>query len=311
MICFTASYAVALGLELVGLWHRPAWRRWAVVIALIAGAIAHAWYLAGRIADEPAAPLSSRHDWYLAVSWLLSVIYVTLSVYYPKRSFGLFLLPVMLGLIGASHWAATAPLASADTERAWGQLHGVLLMLGAVAVLLGFVAGTMYLVQSYRLKHKFPTTSRLRLPSLEWLEAVNSRSLGAAMLLVALGFFTGVVARVANRRSADLPWNDPVVLSLGAMLLWLAAAELFRLVYPAARRGRKIAYLTIAAFVFLLITLASFTFNDTFHQGERVLDQQPLGAPLSLSRPAPRVDAASLVLARDFRTIGGRRWIYE
>ena len=45
-------------------------------------------------------------------------------------------------------------------------------------------------------------------------------------------------------------WTDPVVQSSAAMLLWLVAAEVFRLVYPAARRGRKVAYLTLASFVF-------------------------------------------------------------
>jgi hypothetical protein len=46
------------------------------------------------------------------------------------------------------------------------------------------------------------------------------------------------------------------------MLGWLMAAEIFRLVYPAARQGRKVAYLTLAAFIFLLITLASVALLD-------------------------------------------------
>jgi len=62
-----------------------------------------------------------------------------------------------------------------------------------------------------------------------------------------------------------VPWTDPVVLSLGGMLAWLIVAEVFRLVYPSARRGRKVAYLTIAAFVFLLLVLATMTLGDTLH----------------------------------------------
>jgi hypothetical protein len=154
-----------------------------------------------------------------------------------------------------------------------------------------------------------PIDSRLRLPSLEWLEAMNSRSLGAATLLVALGFFTGVVARLANRGSAGVPWNDPVAWSLGAMLLWLSAAELFRVVYPAARRGRKVAYLTLAAFVFLLVTLASFTLDSTFHQGDQ-FQQTPPPAALShflFDGPAAKRTCGSRyepsILAR-----GGRLW---
>ena len=44
-------------------------------------------------------------------------------------------------------------------------------------------------------------------------------------------------------------WSDPVVISLAVMFAWLVAAELFRAFYPAARRGRKVAYLTTASFV--------------------------------------------------------------
>jgi hypothetical protein len=71
---------------------------------------------------------------------------------------------------------------------------------------------------------------------------------------------------VAHRgQKSYLLWTDPVVLSLAAMLLWLVAAEVFRLVYPAARRGRKVAYLTLASFGFLVIALASLTLLDSVH----------------------------------------------
>ena len=146
--------------------------------------------------------------------------------------------------------------------------HGMLLLLGTVAVCIGFLAGLMYLVQSYALKHARSSAKRLRLPSLEWLERVNSRSLGISAVLIALGFVSGVVMSVLEARGDDSSldcWTDPVVLSLAAMLLWLVAAEVFRLVYPAARRGRKVAYLTLASFVFLVIALASFTLLDNVH----------------------------------------------
>jgi hypothetical protein len=80
--------------------------------------------------------------------------------------------------------------------------------------------------------------------------------------------------------SAYHPWTDPVVLSLAAMLVWLIAAEIFRLVYPAARRGRKVAYLTLASFVFLVIALASFAVLDNVHGPKRIskLTSQPSAA---------------------------------
>jgi ABC-type uncharacterized transport system permease subunit len=289
ILCFTASYAVALALEIAGLWARPRWRRLAVMIAATAGIVAQTWYLAVRAGQAPHAPLSSQHDWYLAAAWVLAVVYVGALLYYPRASMGLFLLPVMLGLIAAGHWASPEPLASFQASRVWGRLHGVFLLLGTVAVLLGFIAGLMYLVQSYWLKHKLPAGDRFRLPSLEWLERINGRSLGAAAVLVALGFVTGVLTRTSQADAGGVPWTDPVVLSLSGMLSWLVAAEAFRFAYPAARRGRKVAYLTLAGFVFLLLTLATFMRHDSVHQRPEAGDRRLEG-----SDPAPQPPVSSL-----------------
>jgi len=270
MLCFAASYAVALGLEVFGLWSRIWLRRVALLTVASAGVFAHTWYLGRRVAETPAAPLASHQDWYVLAAWALAVIYLAAKFYSPKSSMGLFLLPVVLGLIGASRLATTVPLATFQAPRVWGRIHGLFLMFGTVAVLLGFVAGLMYLIQSYRLKRKLAANTGLRLPSLEWLERANSRSLGAATLFVVGGFLTGVLSRLAQQGDPPgsrmgVPWTDPVVLSLGGMMAWLIAAEVFRLVYPAARRGRKVAYLTVAAFGFLVLVLTLMTLGDSLH----------------------------------------------
>jgi hypothetical protein len=125
----------------------------------------------------------------------------------------------------------------------------------------------MYLLQSYWLKRRRTPGQELRLPSLEWLERINTSALAVSTLLVALGFLSGLVlAALRHRGQADYRlWADPVVWSLAAMLVWLVAAEVFRLVYPAARRGRKVAYLTLASFGFLVILITSLLLLDTVH----------------------------------------------
>lgn len=278
MLCFTGCYAIALALEALGLWKRPPGRRLATVAAMLIGMVAHTWYLADRAGQAPWAPLASQHDWCLAAAWTLSLVYLGFVLYYPRASSGLFLLPVVLGLIAAARWSSREPIATFQAPRVWGQLHGVFLMLGAVAVLVGFVAGLMYLVQSHWLKHKRPIGERLRLPSLEWLERINGRSLAGATILIAMGFVTGVLTHLAQR-DGEFRWSDPVVLSLSGMLSWLVAAECFRLAYPAARRGRKVAYLTLAGFVFLLITLSAFMRDGAAHGAPRTKAKAAGGAP--------------------------------
>ncbi len=264
--CFAASYAIAVALEVSGLWIRTEWRRWLLLAVTAVGLVAHTWYLGIRAAEAPDAPLATHYDWFLAAAWLVVVVYVAILFYYPRSSLGLLLLPMMLALVGASQFASSETITSFQAPRFWGGVHGICLMLGTVAMIFGFLAGVMYLLQSYRLKNKLPPSDRLRLPSLEWLEQINSRSLGVSLVLVGMGFFAGIIGRLAlEGEKGMVPWSDPVVLSLAAMLGWLITAEVFRLVYPAARQGRKVAYLTLAAFVFLLITLASVTLLDSLH----------------------------------------------
>lgn len=279
IVCFAASYAVALLIEIASLWRPLKLGRFAEITAGAAGLFAHTWYLGVRVAHQPAAPLSSQQEWFLLATWLLAAVYVAARIYYPQKSLGLFLLPGVLGLIGAATLAPSQPLAAYEAPRVWGLVHGIFLMLGTVAVLVGFFAGIMYLIQSRRLKQKLPALEGFRLPSLEWLERTNSRFLAAATVLVVGGFLTGVLTQLSQDDADRLSWTNPVVLSLSLMTAWLLIAEVFRMIYPAARQGRKVAYLTVAAFVFLLLVIASFMWGDSFHsKGTVRIESQSLNS---------------------------------
>ncbi len=267
IICFAACYAIAFALEVVGLTKRFAWHRAALLVVTIAGFAAHTLYLGNLAATTKAAPLSSPAEWLLLAAWTLVLVYLGAIANLPRAATGLILLPIILGLIGVSYFASPEPFGPERASQFWGDLHGWMLLLGTVAVCIGFSAGVMYLIQASWLKRRRPPSDELQLPSLEWLERINTGSLALSMLLVLLGFVSGVVLSTLKHRGETnyTLWTDPVVLSLAAMTLWLIVAELFRLIYPAARRGRKVAYLTLASFGFLVITLASFLWLDNVH----------------------------------------------
>jgi len=264
---FATCYAAALVVQIWVVARGRGQHGWATPMLAVLGLIAHTFYLAHRATEAQAAPLSSPYDWCLLAAWVLAVLYVGLSFYYPKAAMGLFVLPPVLALVGAATLADRQPFAAERAHRFWGNVHGTFLLLGTVTVLVGFIAGLMYLVQSYRLKNKLLPSKGFRLPSLEWLERINSRSLAMSVLLIGVGFGSGVILnRIKNASNAGyLPWSDPVVLSLAAMLGWLVLVELFRLWYRPARSGRKVAYLTVATFLFLVITLSALLLIETQH----------------------------------------------
>jgi len=267
IIGFAACYAVAFGLEMAALRHGFTPRRSILLAITVAGILLHTIYLASQAASANGVPISTKDEWPLAAAWMLAILYLGALFYLPRIPTGVWFLPMVLAFVIGSRFESHDPLPPDRMFFAWGLVHGLLLLLGTVSVCVGFLAGSMYLVQSYALKHVRASINRLRLPSLEWLERVNSRTLGVSTVLIALGFASGLMMSLATHRgeSAYTLWTDPVVLSLAAMLIWLIAAEVFRLVYPAARRGRKVAYLTLASFLFLVIALASFTLLDTLH----------------------------------------------
>jgi ABC-type uncharacterized transport system permease subunit len=172
-------------------------------------------------------------------------------------------------LIGVGKFFAKGEFTRGPASKAWGIIHGASIVLAAVAVLLGFVAGLMYLSQSRRLKNKLPPPRRLRLPSLEWLQRANSRAMVVSVLMLAMGVISGVILNLMRHAgpTGRLPWYDPVVLSTTLMLAWLVCALAVGALYKPARAGRKVAYFTIASVVFLAIALGVMLFLNTQHGG--------------------------------------------
>jgi ABC-type transport system involved in cytochrome c biogenesis permease subunit len=270
VLCFFASYLVALALEVSRLFFRMPVRMVLLLGFAAAGLVAHTAYLIHR-AMATQLPLSSWHDWYLIVAWLLAAAYLGLAWRRPQTNVGLFLLPVVVGLVGVA-WRLPGDVlfARQSALALWGMAHGGMLLIGTVAVLLGFVAGVMYLFQSWRLKHRLPPQWGVRLPSLEWLQTANRRALVASSLSLALGLIAGIVLNAVQGAAGStplVPWTDHVVLGSAVLLAWLVAAMLFEWLYKPAQQGRKVAYLTVANFVFLAMVLAMLLSGKSAHPG--------------------------------------------
>ena len=267
IFCFLASYSVALALEGSRLWFRSGIRGIAMLGFVVAGWFAHSAYLynsAVKAAEAGGSPLSSSRDWLLLAAWVMVMVYFYLACYHPTTHFGVFLLPLVLGLIVAARFADAKPFLREPASRIWGVIHGTSILLAAVAVLIGFAAGVMYLEQADRLKRKRQSGLKLRLPSLEWLQTVNSRTMLASMLLVGVAMASGIVLNLLN--GGSVPWNDPVVLGTLTMFAWLLLHVVIGAFYRPIRQGRKVAYLTLVSFV-LLVVLILGMFVSTRHGG--------------------------------------------
>jgi ABC-type transport system involved in cytochrome c biogenesis permease subunit len=251
--CFLASYALALALELLHQFRPRPVVRLLGLAAGAAGLIAHTIFLA---VQRP--PLVLQFGWMLYLAWILAIFYLAGSLHHRRQAWGVFVLPLILGLVGLG--VAFGPPDSQTTvpqgsplalQDLWGPLHGLLLFLAAIGVCVGFLASLMYLLQARRLRAKVLPGKGLRLLSLERLEAMNRRAIDLAFPLLTAGLLLGALMMFQGQ----LPgWSDPRVLS--ALVLWLAFAVLLVLRYGRHLRGRQVALGTIVTFLLLLCCLA-------------------------------------------------------
>ena len=263
IVCFAASYAVAFGLELLRGVRRIPLRHVLIIGWTAAGLLAHTLFLYQLAYSESSAAtsryiFSSWYDWSLLAAWGVAAAYLGLLVRRPQNAVGLFLLPLVLALIGAAVFVADRrPFEPVEAARFWRTIHAASLLFGTVSVTLGFAAGLMYLFQSHRLKRKHPFPAWFRLPSLEWLQRFNREALMISTAALAIGLLSGIVlnVRLQSEGVSMVRWTDPAVLSSLVLLSWLVAATIFESCYRPAREGRKVAYLTIASFIFLMLAL--------------------------------------------------------
>jgi ABC-type transport system involved in cytochrome c biogenesis permease subunit len=252
--CFGASYAVALVLELIQLvGARPVMRIISTGFAA-AGLLAHTIFL---LIQQPS--LASQGGSMLFLAWILAVFYLYGSIHHRHQAWGVFVLPVVLGLVVLTvmfppEGTGLPMLDAFRGERFWSSIHGGLLLLAAVGICVGFVASVMYLVQARRLRLKTLPGQGLQLLSLERLETMNRRAIVLAFPLLTLGVLVGFV-QLLQRDTGIHDWSDPRIVGVAA--LWVVFALLLYLRYGAHLPGRRLAFLTIAAFILMLFTLAS------------------------------------------------------
>lgn len=264
--CFAASYLVVFALEVSRVFFDVSLRKYVQVGFTGAGLFAHTVYLLmqGKLElDSTGIWLSSWFGWCLAAAWVLAAAYLWISIRQSKSVIGLFLLPVILALIVVG--IQFGPENSFSTGRAktiWNMVHGSSLLLGTAVVALGFVFGIVYLIQASRLKRKVYSSRKFMLPSLEWLQRSCEHSLIVSTILLAGGLVSGIALNWINQANSTeaiakgtIAWSDPVVWSSSVLFFWLLASAIFNACYRPARRGRKVAYLVMTSFLFLVLEL--------------------------------------------------------
>jgi ABC-type transport system involved in cytochrome c biogenesis permease subunit len=287
VVCFLASYVLALVAEL----SRLAWRNrashWVMLGLTAAGLTAQTLYLVLRSQTTGLPPLlSSAHDWLLVLAWLAVLVYLFVSLLDRDQATGLIVLPLVVGLVLASLVVPRSPSATLSAHQGWKMLHVSLLVFGIAGVLLGLVLGLMYLWQYRRLKQRQTLQAGLVLPSLELLARFNRLAILVSVPLLTFGMVLGIGLVIVSQGDAlgERMLRDPLI--LGSGVCWLLMTGVFVwLLSSRATPGRKVAWLTGWSCGFLLLATIGTQALTT------VLHGQSIHAPQSnlMLRPPTQV----------------------
>ncbi len=256
--CFLLSYLVAFGGEIFQLARsRTNVTRGVLICSTAAGLVAHTAYLVTRSAKSGLPPLvGTSHDWLLVLAWLGVLLYLIGLTLQDRVTLGLFMLPVVFGLIGLALFVDKA----ASTERIrevaayrWGMLHAATLVIGMGCVASATICAIMYLLQHQKLRGHSTWIHRLQLPNLERLTAINRWLVIGTVVMLTIGLVTGFILAL-NNQSAAFDWSDPIV--AGTTIVWaIMVGTLIWLLTQKEQTGRQVARMTLLAGGFLLLTV--------------------------------------------------------
>ncbi|MFO7765700.1 MAG: c-type cytochrome biogenesis protein CcsB [Pelovirga sp.] len=233
---------------------------------LLLGVVLHAAVFAFRHSMVEGTPVTSLHESLSFFAWCLVLLFLLLDLRFRLSVMGAFAAPLALCLMIFSALSPDVVVPLNPVLRTWlFPVHISFAFLGNAAFALAFGAGVMYLVQDRMLKNKrFNRVYRV-LPSIDVLDRVNYTCLSVGFPFMTLGLISGAVW-------ANMAWGsywswDPK--ETWALVTWFLYAGLLHGRLTAGWRGRRAAFFSIVAFMFLLFTFLGVSlFFDGYHTFE-------------------------------------------
>ncbi len=294
IVCFAASYGIVFLLEVSRFFFRSPIRGVFSVLGTFAGFVAHTAFLFYHV-----GAINNAASFFFFTAWGLVFVCLYLQIFHPKIPFGLVLLPIALLLIGCGAFTPASTSTFSGDQHAFSfflkRVHTISFLLATLSVSVGFVVGLMYLVQDRRLRRKSITETQLKLPTLEWSRTACRHAIGASVVFLGLCIFPGVLLLPKSGTNIGDPLVWGTLLLFGFLLLFSGVLS-FRF---HRQEGRRVAVLTLVAFLFLIAILLFGVFFGNAHWKKSASNWQPeaKGTPVATGL-FHRVDRTNRALRR-------------
>jgi ABC-type uncharacterized transport system permease subunit len=188
-----------------------------------------------------------------AVAMALLAIFLALDLRYRKPVFGAFLTPIALAVLVPGLLIHGASGIAPDVRRPLLPVHIAIALLGVAAFAVAAGVAAMYLLMERQVKGKRFGIFFSRLPSLQFLDELNRRLVVAGFILLSVTLATG--AFFANGTSGIFwQWRPQEIV---AVVAWMIFAAVLGARSIAGWQGRRVAFITMAGFCVLLISLVT------------------------------------------------------
>ncbi|MCG3163494.1 MAG: Cytochrome c biogenesis protein CcsA [Acidobacteria bacterium] len=263
----TILLMIALTLYLVGAFYsiyvfatkskRPE-RDLTIIVGL--GFVAHTAAIVAAWRDAGYFPVVNPKEVSSFIGWAIAGYYLAMSRRYHARALPAFLLPLIYLFILVSLLMpkpAEAMSLRLQTDISANPLtqiifpvHVTLVIFSYAAFAVTFVCGVMYLIQEHELKTKRFGAAFERLPALNTCDEIGNRGVTIGFVLLTLGVVTGIFWN--NLRDGRFWHNDPK--EVMALVTWIVYLFLIHYRLTAGWRGRRVAWMSVAGFVIVMLT---------------------------------------------------------
>lgn len=249
-VCSVAAYFVFFLTQKTGL------RRIGRAILTVAFLL-HTGNIIARAIETGHTPITSHHETVTFFAWSVACCYLSFRWRYTVKNLGIFVsvFVLVLMLIAAFSSRGTIPLPPA-LQSWWLPVHASITLFADGFLALACIGGIMYLLQEREIKKKRFGLFYSRLPSLEALDKLNHHCLSIGFPLFTLGLITGSLW-AKQAWGAYWHWDPKETWSLITWFLYAAAVHQR---FTVGWRGRRVAILSIIAFLSVLFTLWGVSF---------------------------------------------------
>lgn len=194
-------------------------------------------------------PSSSLYDFMNIMSAAFVLTYFIIYAKYKRPLIGLFISPFNI-IFSAAAIVAPSSVSYTFVDSVWRYGHLPFVILGSTFFIASFLAAVMYFIQERQLKGKKFGVVFQRFPPLDAINKINSATLKLGFYFFTIGAGLGF-AWMADGGFESLLSSSKIIFSLAT---WVIFATIMGLQRSRGLPPRRVAFLTIAGFLCVLVT---------------------------------------------------------